>query len=260
MALRMTKFWVAGVVALAAVGAMVTARAADPSALWHIVNDRCVPHEQKDHDPSPCALVELSDGVEKGYAILKDINGATQFLLIPTERTSGIESFSILVSDAPNYWDEAWRARYFVEERAQQPLPRDDLSLAINSTVGRSQDQLHIHIDCVRPDVRDALAAHQSEITPLWLPFPVPLAGHQYRAMRVEGDSLGDANPFRLLADSDPKIAADMGQHTLVVVGMSFAGDKPGFVVLDDHADLAAGDRASGEDLQDHACALAKGP
>jgi CDP-diacylglycerol pyrophosphatase len=248
----------AAVLAVAGGTAIVTARAADPSALWHIVNDRCVPNEQKDANPSPCALVELSDGVDKGYAILKDIDGATQFLLIPTIRTSGIESFSILDPDAPNYWDAAWRARYFVEERAQQPLPRDDISLAINSSAGRTQDQFHIHIDCVRADVKAALAAHQSGIAAVWSPFPVPLAGHMYQAMRIEAAYLGEVNPFRLLADSDPKIAADMGRHTLVVVGITFAGDKPGFVILDDHADLASGDRASGSQLQDRACAVAK--
>jgi CDP-diacylglycerol pyrophosphatase len=47
-----------------------------------------------------------------------------------------------------------------------------------------------------------------------------------------------------------------MGHHTLVVVGMLFAGDVPGFILLDDHADPAHGDRGSGEELQDHACAL----
>ena len=49
-----------------------------------------------------------------------------------------------------------------------------------------------------------------------------------------------------------------MGQHTLVVVGMVFGGRVPGFIILDDHADLAHGDWASGEELQDHGCALAR--
>jgi CDP-diacylglycerol pyrophosphatase len=245
-------------VALAVAGPAV--RAADPSALWHIVNDRCVPHTQKEHDPSPCSLVDLSNGVDQGYAILKDLVGDTQFLLIPTARTSGIEAFAILDPDAPNYWDDAWGSRYFVEERAQQPLPREDMSLAINSAVGRTQDQLHIHIDCVRSDVKATLAAHMADIQGVWTPFPVPLAGHSYRAIRVDGEALGQVNPFRLLANSDPKIAADMGHHTLVVVGMTYANGTPGFVVLDDQANEASGDHASGEELQDHACAVAKAP
>ena len=47
-----------------------------------------------------------------------------------------------------------------------------------------------------------------------------------------------------------------MGRHTLVVVGMVFAGKVPGFIMLDDRADLAHGDWGSGEELQDHSCAL----
>ena len=48
-----------------------------------------------------------------------------------------------------------------------------------------------------------------------------------------------------------------MGMHTLVLVGETFADGSNGFVLLDDHADLLAGDRASGEELQDHSCAVA---
>ena len=48
-----------------------------------------------------------------------------------------------------------------------------------------------------------------------------------------------------------------MGMYTLVLVGETFADGSIGFVLLDDRADPAAGDRASGEDLQDHSCAVA---
>ena len=237
----------------------VAGRASDPSALWNIVNGQCVPHEEQTLDPSPCVEVEISDGVAKGYAVLKDLVGATQFLLIPTTRISGIDDPLILAPDTPNYWDDAWEARYYVEERAQAPLPRDGLSLAINSAMGRTQNQFHIHIDCVRTDVRAALIAHLPQIGDNWAPFPVPLAGHRYRAIRVMRATLDSVNPFRLLADNDPKAAANMGVHTLVVVGATFPDDSPGFVVLDDRADPAKADRGSGEDLQDHTCALAKG-
>jgi CDP-diacylglycerol pyrophosphatase len=231
----------------------LAARAADPSALWHIVHDRCVPNEQAKQDPAPCTAVDLAHG----YAVLKDIDGNTQFLLIPTARVGGIEDPAILAPDAPNYWDVAWQARRDVEQRAGHPLPRDALSLAINAVSGRSQDQLHIHIDCIRPDVRATLAQHQSDIGPQWGEFSPPLAGHRYRAMRLAQPELGTTNPFRLLASASVP-QAEMGQHTLVLVGATFAPDQPGFILLDDRADLAAGDRGSGEALQDHECALAR--
>jgi len=233
-------------------GMALTARAADPSALWHIVHDRCVPDEQGKQDPAPCVEVDLAHG----YAVLKDIVGNTQFLLIPTARVGGIEDQATLAPDAPNYWDAAWQARRYVEQRAGHALPRDDIALAINSTSGRTQDQLHIHIDCIRPDVRAVLAQHQAAIGPQWSEFPVSLAGNRYRAMRLPQPELGTTNPFRLLAISVPQ--PEMRAHTLVLVGATFAPDRPGFILLDDRADLAAGDRGSGEALQDHDCAVAR--
>ena len=138
--------------------------AADPNALWDIVHGQCVPDERTDHDPAPCALVDLDGGEPRGYAVLKDLVGATQFLLIPTERVDGIESPQIVAADAPNYFAAAWRARSFVEQRAGRVLPRDWISLAINSAASRTQNELHIHIDCVRADVHEALAAHAGDI------------------------------------------------------------------------------------------------
>jgi CDP-diacylglycerol pyrophosphatase len=246
---------------------VVDARAADPSVLWKITNDKCVPHMRQSNDPAPCSVVDLN----AGYVILKDLIGATQFLLIPTERISGIDSPEILAPNAPNYWDFAWRARSWTERLAGRALPRDVLSLAINSPDARSQDQLHIHIDCVRPDVRDALAAHRDAIAAAWTAFPVVMAEQRWRAIRVDGDNLGAVNPFRLLANdgaagaemakpdmAKPDMAKpDMAKHGLAVVGMTWTDGTAGFVALDTKVDPASGGRGSAEDLQDHDCALA---
>jgi CDP-diacylglycerol pyrophosphatase len=236
----------------------VAARAADPNALWNIVHGQCVPEQRAHGDPSPCVKVDLSGGEAAGFAVLKDRRGATQVLLIPTRHLSGIESRALLARDATNYFAAAWAERDRVAWKLLRPMPRETLSLAINSDVGRSQNQLHIHIDCVRADVRDALWRERSAIGRRWAPLPAPLAGHRYRAMRLDGEQLDDRNPFKLLARGVPGAAADMGHHTLVVVGMWYEDGGPGFVILDDHADLAHRDRASGEDLQDHDCALGR--
>ena len=233
------------------------ARAANPSALWEIVNGQCVPHQEAAHDPAPCAVVDITHGERQGYAVLKDINGVAQYLLIPTARTGGIEDPIILAKDEPNYWQDAWQARTLVEQRLHTSLPRDALSLAINSYYGRTQNQLHIHIDCISPQVHEIIAANLGQITDTWSAFVTPLAGHSYRVRRIRQDTLADADPFRLLADADPQAPQAMAAHTLVVIGATFPGGGDGFVLLDDRADLAAGDRASGEQLQDHTCAIA---
>jgi len=244
-------------VAIVLLGTAPSGHAADPDALWKIVHQQCIPDQQQQGDPTPCALVDLQQGDAKGYAVLKDIVGATQYLLIPTARVSGIESPLLLDPGAPNYFADAWLERGYTERAAQRPLPREAISLAINSAFGRSQDQLHIHIDCVRADVRAALQRQLAAIGDSWAPLAEPLAGHPYRAMRVLADALDGTNPFVLLADGVPGARTAMGEQTIVVLGAEFAGGRPGFIILTDHVDSATGDKAGGEELQDHDCALA---
>jgi CDP-diacylglycerol pyrophosphatase len=228
--------------------------AADPDALWKIVSQKCVPNERDHRQPNPCAAVDLGDNSHGGYVVLKDLVGDTQYLLMPTAKITGIEDPQVLAPGAKNYFADAWAERHFTITAAKRELPRDDLSLAINSVYGRTQNQLHIHIDCVAPAVRAAIAKNIASVGDSWAPFPEKLAGHAYRAMRVTGDALA-VSPFKLLA-ADIRPDA-MGNETLVVVGANLPGGTPGFVLLEDHADLATGDRGSGEELQDHSCALA---
>ena len=226
---------------------------ADSDALWNLVSGRCVTDAVADRDPAPCASVDF-DG---GWAVLKDSVGDRQYLLIPTAKVAGVESPELVAPDAPNYFAAAWQARTFTEAAAGGALPRDWISLAVNSSVSRSQNQLHIHIDCVRADVHDALARHAADIGSQWAPFPVLLAGHTYDAMAVDGDQL-TLNPFRLRADvlEDPEL--EMGIQTLVVVGAVRDG-RPGFVILADSANGETGDFAGGEQLEDHDTCAAVG-
>src|ERR1700730_7340429 len=75
-----------------------TAQASNPNVLWQIVHGHCVPDQQQHRDPMPCAEVDLAGG----FAVLKDIAGASQFLLIPTTEIGGIEDPSLLAPLARN--------------------------------------------------------------------------------------------------------------------------------------------------------------
>jgi CDP-diacylglycerol pyrophosphatase len=242
--------WFPFALALIVAGAGCTAGQAnaDPNALWTIVHDQCVPDQQSSGKPAPCAQVDLTAGEQHGYAVLKDLVGATQFLLIPTERIPGIESPALLAPDAANYFAAAWDARTFVNARAGVDIPRDWMSLSVNSAVARSQNQLHVHVDCVRADVRETVSLRIADIGPDWAPFPEPLMGHQYQAMTVGGETLDATNPVQLLA----KRTDDMGLETLVVLGAYLPDGQPGFVLLASRADPAAGNPGAGEELQDH--------
>ena len=160
-----------------------------------------------------------------------------------------------LAPDAPHYWRAAWDARDLVAQKVGRPLGRADIALAINSVDARTQNQLHIHVDCVRADVRDALSAAQAHIGGRWVPVPGGLDGHPYRAMRVAGESLENVRPFLMLAERMRGARQTMGTRDLAVVGAVFANGQPGFWLLTDMENAATGDRAEGEELIDTTCA-----
>ncbi|MGD0641294.1 MAG: CDP-diacylglycerol diphosphatase [Roseiarcus sp.] len=228
---------------------------ADRMALWTIVHEQCVPHMLAREGPKPCERVDLSQGEDKGVALLKDRNGVAQYLAIPTRRVTGIEDPQLLAPDVPDYFAFAWAARSVVEARLGHPLPREAVGVAVNSAFARSQDQLHLHVDCMDKEVVAALASYQDAFDDQWRVMTVALNGRNYWARRLDSADLSDAAPFRLLADGVEGARDHMGLETLVAVGATFAG-KPGFVLLADHAELAAGGHA--EDLQDHDCKVAR--
>lgn len=198
-----------------------------PSRLWKVVQG-CI-HPKTANEAAACLRVDTA----RRYAILKDFRGPTQFLLVATDPRCGIEDPRIEAKDAPNYFALAWSARRCVARAAGASVPDGELSLAINSIAGRSDGQLHIHIDRLRPGVSSALGRDKSEVI---------LVGHRYRLRHI--DSLAQTNLFAALAET---ASGAMSDQTIVVAG----DPEGGFFVLDDH--IHHGDYASGEELQvDH--------
>ena len=241
-------------VAAAALAPPQTPALADPNALWNIVHGECVPHFEAGEGPKPCESVELEGGVAEGVAILKDLVGVAQMLAIPTRRITGIEDPQMLAPDAPPVFAIGWGAKALVEARLGRSLPREAVGLAINSKWARSQDQLHVHVDCVAIPVMKALAVYASALDGEWRAMTVPLQGRVYFALRVDSADLRDVAPLNLLADGLNGAREQMGAYSLAAIGAVFDG-KPGFVLLADEFSLEAGGHA--EDLEDHNCAVA---
>ena len=228
--------------------------------LWALVHDGCVPAAARNrYPPFPCVEVNTAThGGAAGYAVLKDRAGRYQYLVLPLARVRGIESPALQAPGAPNYFADAWTARLYVEAALHAAQPRDALSLVVNSASGRSQDQLHIHVDCIRPDVHAALQRLLPVVTEHWRPLPAPLPpnGHAYWARWADGETLA-VNPFKSLAASLHP-GDSMAKHSLVVVGARSASGRPGFLLLSGRVDRPGGDHASGDELQDHDCAIAQ--
>ena len=229
-----------------------------PNALWHLIHDHCaVAAAQGDYPPAPCVEVDSANGTARGYAVLKDRVGRSQYLVLPLARITGIESPLLLRADAPNYLADAWTARRYVEAARHQSLSREQLSLVVNSYYGRTQNQLHVHVDCIRPDVHDALQRLLPAIGEHWQPLsePLPPHGRAYTARWVSGDTLA-LNPFQSLAAS---LAAgdSMAEHSLAVVGASNASGEAGFILLSNRRQRGRHDHGNSDDLQDKSCAIA---
>jgi CDP-diacylglycerol pyrophosphatase len=223
-------------------------------ALWRIVHDRCVPGQAQHGDPAPCTTVSIADGVDRGYVVLKDNAGATQYLVMPTRLITGVEDPQLMRADAVNYFVPAWEARHLVEALLGRTLPRESVSIAINSAYGRTQDLLHLHIDCLRADVREALRQDAPALGDHWSRRTVPLGGHAYHVIRVHTGDLATTAP---LQDLFRQLHVPAGRHaawSIVVSGATFADGTEGFYMMAVEADPAAGENASGEALQDHAC------
>jgi CDP-diacylglycerol pyrophosphatase len=223
-------------------------------ALWRIISTKCVPGWQERQQPAPCARVDLTAGT----VILKDLVGVAQFLAMPTARISGIESPALLGASAPNIFAAGWKARALVEDRLHKPLPRHALSLAINSTQARSQDQAHVHVDCLRSTVDVALRELAASLPANdWAREPVLIDGRRYGVMRLDRSDLDGINVFDLAEPYVRKAGATMSRATIVVVGATTPGGGDAFLIIVGIADPARGDRGHGEDLKDHSCAVA---
>ncbi|MBW8843951.1 MAG: CDP-diacylglycerol diphosphatase [Burkholderiales bacterium] len=235
------------------------AHAADRDVLWKIIDTGCVPGSATGQMPPPCTRVEMPAGREFGWAVMKDRRGVLQYLLLPTARISGVESPELLKPGTPNFFAQAWQARDLLDQLNGRPLPRDALSLTLNPVRRRTQDQFHIHISCVRPELQARLQAAEADIASEWSPLAGGWRNHSWLVRRVDGDRLDSVNPIVDVATHMPGALDDMGAVGVGVVAMTFKDGRPGFVLMATHRDDA--DATSGlteHDIQDHDCAVVK--
>ena len=231
--------------------ASVPARAGERGLLWRVVQTCLVDHAVTGGS-FPCLRVDTGSSLERGYAVLRAPFERLHVIVTPTVHTIGIEDPRLVAPDAPNYFADAWTARRFVSDDLTQKPSRSDLALAINSKPGRSQDQLHIHVACVRPDVRRSLAALAAKLQPgRFTSLRVLPKAPRYMAMPLDGPDLAGQNPFGLVAEGlKPD---DMSDVTIVLVGTG-DDDRPGFVLLARSRLHGVWDDAHGEALLDGSC------
>jgi CDP-diacylglycerol pyrophosphatase len=212
--------------------------AGPPNSLWSLA--RCCA-QNLSSDPF-CRYHSKNDQ----FIILKDNSPAkpNAYLIIPTTKVTGIEDRQIFAAPVADFWAHGWRqAQLYLKK------PAAETALAINSGNGRSQDQLHIHISCVRRDVARALAENDDRIggdpaKPVEL--PLGLQNHVYRVIKVM--SLSADSPFDLAAVMSGA-KADMAEQSIAVVGSKTPGVY--YVLNTQHEGANPG---AAEELLEQAC------
>ena len=158
--------------------ALPVAASADPSrdVLWAALKT-CVLAKTVANRTFPCLDVDLGGKDRPGSAVMRAPGEPTHLVVMPTDTVPGLEASVLRGPRGVAYWKAALAARPFVSDALKGRLPVAEVGLAVNSARGRSQDQLHIHLDCLRPSVLRAVTANARGVRGTWGPFPVPLAG-----------------------------------------------------------------------------------
>ena len=208
--------------------------------------------------PAPCQKLVPGQGGGAGYVVIREPGEARRTILSPLSDLAGIENPSLVSLGAPNYFRFAWNERAWVTDNYPDRRSRSDVALAINSEQSRTQDHLHIHIACVRTDIRAALDTHAVAIgTDRFRMLNFRLGGIRYWAKAVTGRDL-DWNAFRLVAEGVPRAKGQMGNVSIGVIGTVLPGQVPGFYVL---ADISTQrHEASAERLLDPSCSSQSAP
>ncbi len=220
--------------------------------LW-VVTRTCVAAQATFGRPFPCLRVDLGGAEMPGFAVLKAPLLKTEVVVMPITKVAGLEDISLRSTVGAAYWRAAVASRHYVTDALNGRLDLRDVAMAVNSRGGRSQDQLHIHLDCVQPAVRAALRSQAGLLTHTWRPLPVPLEGDRYYGKLVPAAALDGLNPFAELAHL-PGLH-DLRRTTVAMVVTSADDPVQGahllaYRAVDGHA----------ERLLDHDCALAGGP
>ena len=218
---------VAAALALSAGGAF--AIVSDRDGLWKVVG-ACVADQRLTGLPLPCLAVDLAEG-QRGHILLRP-PWTNDLILSPTRRSVGVEDPFLQSPEAPNYFADAWAARSMIATANGRPPARGQIALIVNSRVVRGQDQLHIHLGCLVPSARRALAEAAPGLPLDRWRLIGPVIPHQpLWALRVQSADLAGVEPFRLVVDEFGRVVRDPADLMIAVVGATVDGQDD-FLIL----------------------------
>jgi CDP-diacylglycerol pyrophosphatase len=222
---------------------------ADRNILWRKVNSGCIPGYISKNTYQPCSLVDMN----KKNVIYKVDNDKYQYLLLPTDKVTGVEDDKLQRDGTPNYLYDAWLAKTFLTERLGKPIKERFISLTLNSKNARSQDQFHIHISCLSSGANEILSKiPESKMNSTWSKEQITIPPYSFYYRKVSLNELIHDNLFQSVSD---KVKQEKG--SLESTGVAMVNITPNsFIMLVGIGTSANG--VSAELIQDHECRLAE--
>ncbi|WP_193197929.1 CDP-diacylglycerol diphosphatase [Nostoc sp. MG11] len=213
--------------------------------LWEKVQ-KCVANQQGNPPkPDPCLYVDLNNRY-----VVANGSHSVEYLLLPTDKITGIENLSISTLNKPYYWQYAWEAaKTYIPQVKPKIKNPDQYGLAINSKQARGQDQLHIHISCINKKVSKKLEQNDNNIpSGSFKNFILTLDNNKYNIMKLTNNSLeASNNPFYLVKKSLHS-SQNMADQSIAVAKRS----KGGFYIM--NTESSGGYQAAAEKLLDEDC------
>ncbi|MFO1146996.1 MAG: CDP-diacylglycerol diphosphatase [Alsobacter sp.] len=166
--MRRRAIWGAGLLVLAVVG-LGASQLQSSDMLGHVVA-LCATSEAHLQVPLPCSDVRrIGNGA--GAYIVKVPFTSKHPIAVPFGEIDGLEIPDFAGQTAADAVSIAWNARDVLSAGGKTPR-WDEAGLAINSFAKRTQDRLHLHIDCLDRSVRSFIADHPGEVGEGWEPYP----------------------------------------------------------------------------------------
>ena len=242
-------------VVLAVTANAIPAIGLDRLALWRVVR-ACVADFKLTGAPLPCLEVDLSGGEERGHVVLRPPR-LNDLIVTPTRKVVGIEDPLLRSAEAPNYFNAAWRARSFLSGADGRAREHDEVALVVNSAAVRTQDQLHIHVGCLKTPARRMLAAAAPKV-PIgkWVQIGAVVPHTVFWGMRITGTDLSDIEPFRLAAAALAGEVIPPRNLTIAAAGVRVEGEDQ-FLILASYAEAAG---AASSALLDGTCPAGPSP
>ncbi|MGL3234382.1 CDP-diacylglycerol diphosphatase [Pseudomonas aeruginosa] len=116
------------------------------------------------------------------YYVFKDRKGEYHNLLVPIQEISGVES-GRLYFNGSNFFYNAWQDRGLL--RLEGVRDETVYALAVNSSYGRSQDQFHIHISCLKPGVHRVLTKKVKNLRGQWEKLFIGKEKQEFNAVKI---------------------------------------------------------------------------